>query len=129
VVETGAQIGYSYYQDTDDDGGYGIRWQDVTTLLANSGTEGVSFTDVTASLATSATAGVSWNSAAARQVMDVALTSGLNRLMRHTQPTNHIGWCHSFKFTFSSSETLKGMQPIMWGVQWEFVRKDHYNLT
>jgi hypothetical protein len=128
VVETGAQIGYSYYQDTDDDGGYGVRWQDVSTLLANSSTEGVTFQDVTASYANSGTAGVSWSSAAARQVMDVALTSGLNRLMRHTQPTNHIGWCHSFKFTFSSSSTLKGMQPIMWGVQWEFVRKDHYNL-
>jgi hypothetical protein len=129
VVETGAQIGYSYYQDTDDDGGYGVRWQDVDTLLASSSTAGVEFTDVTSSLATSATAGVSWDSAAERQVMDVALTSGLNRLMRHTQGTNHIGWCHSFKFTFSSSTTLKGMQPIMWGVQWEFVRKDHYNLT
>jgi hypothetical protein len=129
VVETDAQIGYSYYQDTDYDGGYSVRWQDVTTLLANSSTAGVAFTDVTAAKANSGTAGVTWKSAAARQVMDVALTSGLNRLMRHTQPTNHVGWCHAFQFEFSSASTLKGMQPIMWGVQWEFVRKDHYNLS
>jgi hypothetical protein len=51
-----------------------------------------------------------------------------NRLVREIIPINKVGWSHTFKFTFSSSETTKGLQPIMWGVQYELVRKDHYNL-
>ena len=127
VVETDANVEFYYYGNTDDDGGLSVRFQDTTTTLANSGAAGLTFVDVTATLANSGDAGVSWSSQVA-QLLDLSITSGLNRLMRKTEPLNQTGWCHSFKFLFTSSETQKGMQPIMWGIQWEYVRKDHNDI-
>jgi hypothetical protein len=124
VVETGATVEFYYYGNTDDDGGLSVRFQDVASTLSNAGLAGITFVDVTTSLANSGNEGVSWSSQPA-QILDLAITSGINRLMRKTSALNQTGWCHSFKFLFTSSSTLKGMQPVMWGVQWEYVRKDH----
>lgn len=47
------------------------------------------------------------------------------RLTRSTKNVNVTGWCHSFKWVYSSDTVAKGFQPMMWGYQWENVRKDH----
>jgi hypothetical protein len=127
VTESGATVKFFYYADTDDDGGVAARFIDVTTGLAVSGTAGTSFVDVTAAMANSGLAGVSFVNPAT-QTVSLAITSGLNRLMRSTTALNQTAWAHSFRFTFTSNQTLKGMQPIMWGYQWEFVRKDEVDV-
>jgi len=124
VTEAGASVEFYYYGDTDDDGGLAVRFTDISGGLATSTAAGVSYVDVTAAKANSGSAGVTWNSQPAT-TLDLSITSGLNRLMRSTQALNATGWAHSFRFQFSSATTNKGMQPIMWGYQWEFVRKDH----
>ena len=127
VVEVGATVNFYYLANTDDDGGLSVTYRDMTGVMANSASAGLVFTDVTAAMANSGAAGVVWASQPAT-TLDLGITSGLNRLMRTTLALNQTAWCHSFKFEFSSSETTKGMQPIMWGIQFEVVRKDHEDL-
>ena len=127
VTESGAVVNFYYYADTDDDGGLAVTFRDVSASMGNSGSAGASFVDVETSLGNSGEAGVIWASQPA-QTLDLSITSGLNRLMRKTSALNQTAWAHSFKFEFISSSTKKGMQPMMWGYQWEFVRKDHEDL-
>ncbi len=127
LLETDASVDFYYYRDTSNASSEGIRFIDVTSGLANSGTAGVSFIDGAPSLMDSATEGVYWTDPATAS-LDLTLSSGLYRLMRTTKQLNKTGWCHSFEFVFSSLTTVKGMQPVMWGYQWDRVRKDHYDL-
>jgi len=127
VTESGATVDFYYTSDTDDSGGLSVTYRDVSTILSNSGNAGVSFVDVTSALADSGNAGVIYTSQAAN-TLDLSVTSGLNRIIRSTLSMNQTAWCHSFKFEFTSSQTEKGMVPIMWGIQFEVVRKDHEDL-
>jgi len=127
VTESGATVDFYYTSNTDDSGGLSVTYRDVSATLSNSGNTGVSFVDVTSTLADSGNAGVIYTSQAA-STLDLSVTSGLNRIIRSTLSMNQTAWCHSFKFEFTSSQTEKGMVPIMWGVNYEIVRKDHEDL-
>ncbi|MCK5600815.1 hypothetical protein KAR91_03040, partial [Candidatus Pacearchaeota archaeon] len=127
VTESDAQVNFYYLADTDDDGGLNVTFRDVLNTVSNGDVEGVLFTNVTAAMANSGQEGVQWVSQSA-QTLDLSITSGFNRLMRNTLSLNQTAWCHSFKFEFTSSETNKGMQPVMWGIVFEFVRKDYEDL-
>ena len=127
VTESDAQVNFYYLADTDDGGGLNVTFRDVLNTVSNGDNEGVLFTNVTAAMANSGQAGVQWISQSA-QTLDLSITSGFNRLMRNTLSLNQTAWCHSFKFEFTSSEIEKGMQPVMWGIVFEFVRKDYEDL-
>lgn len=124
LTESGASVEYYYYGNTDQESGLSVRFQNVTATMSNGGNAGVSFVNVTSTLANSSNAGVSWSSEPPRTIALTSLSEG-DRLMRSTISLDNTGWAHSFRFVFSSSSTLKGLQPIMWGFQWELVRKDH----
>ena len=127
VTEVGATVNFYYLANTDDDGGLSVTFRDMTATMSNGAAAGVVFTDVSAAMANSGTAGVVWSSQPAT-TLDLGITSGLNRLMRTTLALNQTAWCHSFKFEFSSTSTKKGMQPMMWGIVWERVRRDDEDL-
>lgn len=123
LSETGAEVELIYSQDTDEDVGTAVTFTDISASATLSGNAGVSFHDTLATETDSGTAGVDWEEAPTAK-LSMTLSSGLNRLVRTTENFNEVGWCHNFKFTFSSDESPKGFLPIAWGVQWEFVRKD-----
>ena len=127
ITESNAYVNMYYLSNTDDDGGLNVTFRDITSILANSGNEGSSFIDVTTSLSNSSNEGVIWSSQPA-QTLDLSISSGLNRLTRTTLAMNQTAWCHSFKFEFTTSETEKGVEPIMWGIIWEHVRRDDEDL-
>ncbi len=123
TTEASTEVGYSHYQDTLPSTGLTISFVDVAISYADSGTAGVGFTDAVATICDSGTAGVSWDSSYDGE-FDISVSGG-TRIARVTEVMNEVGWSHSFKFNFSSSTLSKGLQPIMWGVQYTVVRKDY----
>jgi hypothetical protein len=123
LQESDAQVDITFLQDTSTASATSFNFQDVTADIANSGTAGFAFTDVTASLANSGTAGFSWSTETSSGY-SLGASEGLNRLVRKTLDLNQTAWAHAIKFDFSSSEAGKGFEPIMWGIQWQPVRKD-----
>jgi hypothetical protein len=123
LAETGAEVELIYSQDTDEEVGTAINFTDVSSAASFTSVEGISWVDVSAAITDSGNAGVSM-AAAPTAKLELTLSSGLNRLVRTTENFNEVGWCHNFKFTFTSDSSPKGLLPIAWGVQWEFVRKD-----
>ncbi len=65
-----------------------------------------------------------WQSATAA-VMNLSLDVGLDRVIRLIKDMNEIGWAHSFEFEVSSNDITKGLQPIIWGLQYRVERKDN----
>jgi hypothetical protein len=112
LAEEDAEVEVLYSRDTEEETGTAVNFTDVTTSIAPN--EGVAWVDTT---------DVEWATAPTAKLA-LTISEGLARLTKSTQNFNEVGWCHNFKFTFSSSESPKGLQPIAWGVQWEFVRKD-----
>jgi len=122
IIEEDATVKFFYTADTDGDGGLNITFRNAIANLTSSRTDGVMFTDVSASMTSSGEVGSEWASQPSI-TFDLGSTSGLGRLMRKVLPLNQTAWCHSLKFEFTTTETLKGLQPIMWGIQYEVVRK------
>jgi hypothetical protein len=57
--------------------------------------------------------------------VDLDLDVGLNRLIRTVRSYNQKGWAHSFEFTVTTDDVTKGFQPVLWGFQYRFLRKDN----
>ena len=123
LSESDAEIELIYTKDTNEELGTSVTFWDVLITNTVSATAGVAWTDITDTDALSGNAGVSWESAPTAK-LELTIGEGLDRLVRTTENFNETGWCHNFKFQFTSNETPKGIQPIGWGVQWELVRKD-----
>lgn len=121
LEETGASVDIYYQGNTNSDSGLSITWIDVVATMAHSGNAGVSFVDVVAAIADSGTDGVAFASAPA-DTLDMSVASGLNRVVKITKDMNKTGWSHAFRFSFTSSESNKGFQPLMWGIQSQRVR-------
>lgn len=121
--ENNTDVKYYYFEDTNPASGLIVDFADATTLFTDSGTAGYSFVDVTATEADSSTAGFLWF-AESPDTIDIS-QAGNTRIVRATNDTNLTAWSHSFKFIYSSATTPKGFQPLMWGVEFEVVRKDY----
>lgn len=123
LAESGAEVELIYSKDTDEEVGTAINFTNVIAAVSENAQIGVGWVDVLSTMTDSGTTGVDFTSAPTAK-LELTLSSGLNRLVRTTQNFNEVGWCHNFKFTFTSDSSPKGLLPIAWGVQWEFVRKD-----
>lgn len=109
-MDTDEEVIISYYKDTDASQGLSVNWTDTTDTL---------FADVTSSIGV-AGAGVSW---AAVTNLSLDLTSGSDRLAKLTKGFNQTAWSHAFSFQLES-DTASLYQPIMWGYEWLYIRKD-----
>jgi len=116
LTEDGATIGIFYYKDTAGDSGLAFSFADVTADISNTSVAGIAFTDVTAAISNTGNAGLSFASAPV-SALDMSLVNEYERVVRVTKDMNEIGWAHAFKFEFTSSESNKGFQPLMWGTQ------------
>jgi hypothetical protein len=123
LTEEDASVQIYYFKNTNRNTGLSVDWEDALTTITNSGTAGITFTDVTATMTDSGEAGVSWYSPPAI-LLDMAADVGNARLVKTTKALNETGWSHAFSFVFTSSETAK-YEPVMWGYEWLFVRRDH----
>jgi hypothetical protein len=124
VTETNARVIVSYYPDTEIPTGADFTFGSVNASLSNGGNVGMSWEDVTIALSNSGQAGVSWPQSNVLDI-DLSLDLGLKRIARDTAAINKTAWCHSFRFEFSSTTTGKGLQPMYWGYEWYYNRKDH----
>lgn len=124
VDEDGAQVKVYYYKNTAQGSGQDVDFVDAVTNITNSGTAGVSFVDATQSITNSGNAGVSWFEELVT-IFYLDIDIGLDRVYRDNATLNKDGWAHSLKFEFTSDTTAKGMQPLMWGYQWSYRRKDY----
>ena len=52
-------------------------------------------------------------------------TSNRNRIVRTTQPVNILAWNHELRFEITTSNTEKGFQPVLWGIEFTRERRDH----
>jgi hypothetical protein len=123
LVESDAEVELIYSKDTDEEVGTAVNFTDVLERTSTNAQVGIGWVDITASLADSGNTGIDFATAPTAK-LDLTLSTGLNRLVRTTENFNEVAWCHNFKFSFTSDSSPKGLQPIAWGVQWEFVRKD-----
>lgn len=121
--ENDTDVVYNSYVDTNSSSGLLVSFVDLETTFADSGDAGVEFADADASSTDSGAAGFIWNETSS-DTIDIS-QSGNTRIVRSTNILNQVGWCHSFKFFFSSATSAKGFQPIMWGVQFDVTRKDY----
>jgi hypothetical protein len=124
VTEVNTRVTVSYYPDTEFPSGAATTFRDVSARKSNTSTKGVRWRDVTAGLSNSGAAGVSWPGDNVLDI-DLSLDLGLKRIARDTASMNRTAWCHSIRFEFSSLETGKGLQPMYWGYEWFYNRKDH----
>lgn len=109
LAETDNYVTINYYNNGSESAGAGVIHQDAD---ADAGIN-VSFTDTT---------GVSWASPSSATV---ALDLGLNRLIQYIQDLNYTNWSHSFEFSITTDSTVKGWQPLLWGIQFRVERKDN----
>jgi hypothetical protein len=124
--ENNTDISFFHYVDTNASTGLIVNFIDVTDSYSQSSNDGVAFVDVDYSegvLTDSGEDGFFFNTNSP-QTIDIS-QSGDTRIVRATNIFNDTGWSHSFKFIYSSNTTPKGMQPIMWGVQFDVTRKDY----
>jgi len=86
-----------HYADTDDAQGLSGIWQSW------SGGQWVNWP------------GGKWVSASLPSI-NLYLTDSNNRIARDTIRDNLFGWSHRFRFSVSTFETTKGLQPLGWGI-------------
>jgi len=65
-----------------------------------------------------------WESASTATI-DLSLNVGQTRIIRLIQDLNTQGWVHAYEFTTTTTDAIKGWQPLMWGVQFRVERKDN----
>jgi hypothetical protein len=65
-----------------------------------------------------------WSSASAG-IIDLSLNIGQTRIIRLIQDLNTQGWVHAWEFVVTTTDALKGWQPLVWGVQFYVSRKDN----
>jgi len=94
-----------YYKDTNMAEGTGFTWTDTSGFIW---TDTDDFAFVSAELTT----------------LELDLASGIERLVRTTEPVNLLGWAHGFGFELTTSNSAKGFQPIAFGFEYQYVRKD-----
>lgn len=123
TLENDTNVQYYYYADTNPATGLIVTFVDTTAAYTDSGDAGYSFVDVTGDYSDTGVAGYAWFSDSPTSI-DIS-QSGNTRVVRETNDMNLVGWSHSFRFVYSSTTTPKGLQPLMWGVQYETVRKDY----
>lgn len=134
ITESNTLVKLWHYADTDATGGISVIFRDIDDVsmthggdLGESGVDEpnthVSWVNVTASISNGSVAGVSFSDAPT-STLDLSIDSGLKRLIRDTNNLNQEAWAHSLRFEFESASTPKGLQPIMWGYQWGYKRKD-----
>lgn len=63
--------------------------------------------------------------AAQISTLDLALSSGINRLTRITDPVSLTAWSHGFGFEVTTSDSTAGFSPIGWGIEYQVERKDY----
>ncbi|MFH1641503.1 MAG: hypothetical protein ABIC04_01235, partial [Nanoarchaeota archaeon] len=56
--------------------------------------------------------------------LELSVDTGINRLVRTTAPVDLVGWSHGFGFQLTTSDSLKGFQPISYAIEYQYVRKD-----
>lgn len=122
-TDTDATLNYVHSVDTGTYTSLQVTPADCTVSDAYGGTVGLLFSDVDTDDADSGTVGFAWVEYGA-DTIDISV-SGTTRIVRAIKVTNQTGWCHSFRFIFSSATATKGMEPIMWGVQFDRTRKDY----
>jgi hypothetical protein len=82
----------------------------------------VDFTDMDVDL--DAVNETEWASASVGTV-NLSLNVGQTRIIRLIQDLNTQGWVHSFEFKTTTTDAVKGWQPLIWGVQFRPERKDN----
>jgi hypothetical protein len=65
-----------------------------------------------------------WVSAASGTI-DLSLNIGQTRIIRLIQDLNTQGWVHAYEFAVTTTDAVKGWQPLFWGVQFYVSRKDN----
>lgn len=100
-----------YYQNTYEDSGAGVLFQDSDSPSGIF----VDFLD---------TEDVVW-AAATASTFQLSLDIGLQRLTRLIQDLNYRGWAHAFEFQITTTDVVRGWQPIFWGIQYRVERKDN----
>lgn len=114
-MDEDAAIEIIYYKNSDPDSGVGVTYKDTDDII---------FIDVTAAMTVSGLAGVSWATPTA-SFLNFDLTQGLSRIVRDAGALNSIqGWCWSFKFKMTTSNTSGGFKPLFWGLQHRYLRDD-----
>jgi len=109
LAETDNYVSINYYNNGSGSSGAGVIHQDADSDAGIN----VSFTD---------TAGVVWASPTSATVR---LDIGLNRLIQYIQDLNYTNWSHSFEFSITTDSTVKGWQPLLWGIQFRVERKNN----
>jgi len=124
--ENNTDVNYFHYVDTNAATGVIVNFIDVSASYSQSSSVGFAFTDVDVSEGITTSSGEDgyFFNADSPESIDIS-QSGDTRIVRATNIFNETGWAHSFKFVYSSASTPKGMQPIMWGVQFDVTRKDY----
>ncbi len=123
IEETGADVNLYYYKDTDTSSGVVMSFLDITATQSNAGNAGIAFLDITTSESNGGNAGIAFLEASS-STFDLSVDQGTRRLIRTTNRLNREAWAHSIKWVMTSSDTAKGFQPIGWGYQWYWRRKD-----
>jgi hypothetical protein len=123
IEESNAEVNLYYYKDTDSSSGVVISFLDIGTVQSNAGNAGIAFLDITAARSYEGNAGIAFLEASA-STFDLSIDQGNKRLIRNTQRLNREAWAHSIKWVMTSSATAKGFQPIGWGYQYYWRRKD-----
>jgi len=95
----------SYYADTNMSEGTDFVWADTSAFV---------WTD---------TDDFIWSSAGLGS-LELSLAEGMYRLVRTTGILDILGWAHGFGFQLTTDDSAKGFQPIAWGMEYSFVRKD-----
>jgi hypothetical protein len=106
-------IAYIYYfPDTDDQGTDAINFRDIV--------DGVTFTEI--DLNNTGEADVAWAEASTLSI-DLSLTT-VERVAKVVRPLNKLAWTHGFSFSMETANTIKGFQPLAWGIRWEYERHE-----
>ena len=97
-----------HYADGDESAVSNWNWEDTTGLVWDD------------------SAGWIWDTGNSVMLLDISggSTGNRGRIIRSTQPVNLLGWIHGLRFEMTSTDTEKGFQPIMWGVEYLRERRD-----
>jgi hypothetical protein len=97
-----------HYADGDESAVSNWNWEDTTGIEWQDG------------------AGWVWDTGNSITLLDISggSTGNKSRVIRTTKPVNLLGWLHGFRFEMTSTDTEKGFQPLMWGVEYLRERRD-----
>jgi len=65
-----------------------------------------------------------WVSAAS-ETINLTLNIGQTRIIRLIKDLNEQGWVHAWEFSVTTTDAVKGWQPLFWGIQYYVSRKDN----